>query len=328
MCKTEHSFSEAIKNSMKNIEEVYDDKSISNVSAFQTEFGVEFAKNFSELNSFVNFGHLIPVISRIYSIFRDAFNSKDLAVFIEEKLATTNEQDEMRKNIFLDILEEEQAEKEEEPNKEKDTKKLEEVVSDLHVTKRMTDYFVLTLYTYLDAYSMALLQYVLCSVSSDTVYLILDKQQKATNPIERIKAILDSFTVNGINTLSDTKKQLFKKTGWDSDFLAFTSFRKFRNIVAHSKTLASVAELEEAFPKQTQIARKEVEKMKKKQLKQNDWDKILASIEPLNLNDRIIAEIKAIFEDILSFYIIAELGKSCTRYIAFIDTMMSIYFQD
>lgn len=328
MCKTEHSFSEAVKNTMKNIEEIYDDKSISNVSAFQTEFGIEFALNFSELNSFVNFGHFLPVISRIYSIFREAFNSKDLADFIREKLETTNEEDELRKKMFIDMLEEEQEDKEKQENQKTETKKLEEIVLDLQVTKRMTDYFVLTLYTYLDVYSTALLQYCICSVSSDSLYFILERQQKATNPIERIKVILEIFTEDGQRTLSDLRKKLFQKTNWDSDFLAFTSFRKFRNTVAHSRTLATVEELEEAFPKQTQFAKKEIEKIKREQSKKKEWNKILASIEPLNLNQKIIAEIKTIFEELLSLYIIAELGKSCTKYMAFVDSLMSLYFQE
>lgn len=227
---------------------------------FFTEFGKDFAENCSELEDYVRSGFMIPILSRIYRIIRGVIESEDVISLIRSLVNETSRFEPEQKQLALMGWEELHNEVKQDDGS---FDKLEKQVSELQIINRMTEYYILKLYTYLDIYSMSLFQYIIANVETDLIFDILGKISRASTPLKMINSLLNSFLIKeetesknkqkNFTILSELTEQI-SKTAFEDDLYYLEEFMNFRNIIAHRKKLASHDELEKAFPNLAKIA--------------------------------------------------------------------------
>ncbi|MHA1344851.1 MAG: hypothetical protein ACTSVO_07120 [Candidatus Heimdallarchaeaceae archaeon] len=182
-------------------------------------------------------------------------------------------------------------------------------VEEMKLFQRINAYFVIALYAIIDVYCLVFLQNSMSQCPKDRVYKSLQKiTPPPSNPVDSLNTALDIQKTDLLN-LKDIRTKLIKKLKWEVHQESFISFKDIRKVPAHQKTVLSIDEIIEKFPKQHTRA----EKQFKQVLKEIDKNSLPAIIkEPL---------LEGI-DDLRIGLCLREIGNSCLRYLVLHDAIL------
>ncbi|MCK5158934.1 MAG: hypothetical protein KAR08_07245 [Candidatus Heimdallarchaeota archaeon] len=309
-------------NKLENIKENFEDH-------FQTKFGKEFTENCKELEDYVKSGYVVPIITKLYKIIRNFLGSEDIISTINTMIEeTTTFEPEQKRLAHMGLNDLHIEVKQDDGSFDK----FENQISDLRIINRMTEYYILKLYAYLEIYSISLFQHIISNIETDIIFDVLSKIPRTSNPISMIEALLKSFIIEEKRDLKykQRNKTLYSelieqitKTAWEYDFYYVEEFIKFRNIIAHRKKLASHDEFEKTFPNQVKSANERLNLEVKNIKKSDEFIKIRNFFVHMGIEEFVLKELHDLFEDMKFLLTIDEIGKSCFRYILLIDNIIT-----
>ena len=307
--------------------------------AFKTDFGKEFESNYYDCITFTKIVSMFPIMLQYIINAKKTVTPEDFFNFLDtqlkeaekingvnqiqkEKIVRVRKLIEELQTIFLDpdyfsdipLLTESS---EEEINSDKDEVELTNsfLVEELRLMERVYSYFVLTLYTYIDSYSMALFQYVVSELPTSEVFDIIKSTKVELNPKERIKSLMKNLKFEDNGNLRKRLKKVLREKAWENHQDEFRQFIKIRNYIAHRDPITAKKTLAKKFPKSAEDAL-----IKANELRKN------MNFEEIK-DDFILTMIKPILEsDFESFFLLQFIGESCYKYLALIDILVYHFF--
>lgn len=217
-------------------------------------------------------------------------------------------------NEFTNAIEKHETDKveNEEKDEETETDSVSDIVDQMNLYQRINAYFVSALYAIMDVYCLSFLRDSLTSCSKDTLFDSFKKlRQTPSNPIISLDKGLDVQKSDNLN-LKEIRTKLIKNLKWETHQESFSSFIEIRNVPAHQKTVLTLDELKERFPKQYVIA----EKNFKQALKTLDDESIPPIIKKPLLEG---------VDDLKIGLFLREIGNSCLRYIVLHEAILQYY---
>ncbi len=319
-------------------------KNETNFKVFLSDYGIEFYTDFTDLIE-VGYLYMFPKVINVFQGELNKIKSLDQAKnkildLVKQLINQGKPKGEKKKksNEFLSKLKEKADEtiliirkelrdfekifKEldniiETPEPEQKEEEIEEssvaeIVNKTNLYQRINAYFVIALYAIIDVYCLSFLQDSLSRCSKDILHESLRKiSHTPSNPVESLNTGLDVQKKNNIN-LKEIRKKLIKKLKWEIHQESFNSFKNIRKVPAHQKTVLSLDELKERFPKQLIIA----EKLFNQVLKELD-NEIIPPIIKKPLLEGI--------EDLKIGLYLREIGNSCLRYLVLNEAILQYY---
>lgn len=312
------SLSKKLKHTMNNIDLVLNDDNMENLSMFKTDFGINFCISYNSLSEYVSCLALSPIVLDIIMNISNSFFTDQGIDFIhkqiEEEKELNTSQKEKSKNIIVEILNLYDSLKKTIPSidfksDENELKQLELIFNQFGILKRSLDYFIISLFSYLDLYSMILIQKMISSLGEENIYYAIKNAAQATNPQKNISIALKNIPLHK----SDAKgllDYLIEDEDWQTERRALEEFISLRNRIAHGKPVSCFADIKEKF----------------NQLNKNISKNLDRLINNLNI-EKLPFKFKEIITkndlELHDLIFVIELGKACCKYIALID---NIYF--
>lgn len=296
---------------------------------FCTEFGEEFEDNYLDLMRFADIATLLPTLVKPAMKLNQAATSGEFLNYIEEGAEFAENlsarQKEQVKTIVTRMKEDWDQLAQITPVKEELPKALESedesedaetdvegFLDELQILPRIIAYFIFALYSYIDVYSMHLVQFLMAISNVEEFYRLLTQFKVGQNPHHRIKEILKGTDAKN---LSDPLEHLLEAGHWETHQKAFADLIGLRNHVAHRKPLTTPQEFQKKFPQFSKRAKQEAEKLQEK----------VQSVIP---QETLPSSFSALFLDLFSgdlvenFFMIRQLATSCYRYLALIDNLV------
>jgi hypothetical protein len=256
------------------------EKDQSTLNFFRTNFGQEFEENYDDLLVFSGVVSILPGLMNTVEFFlRGLFQgdifakaekmiTEDTTKSLEEKNNEIKLIDEQKK-YFQSLFSARKHENELLPDKSLDTDAVDKTDQNQAITneeqvqaatqedmskvfdgwqklkllQRITAYFTLTLYAYIDVYSVSLFQHVVARIEPEELYDYLLDFNVKKNPEKQINHVLKKIGLSqALGTLlADCSWKIYKKE--------LRALIDIRNIIAHRKPMTDIAEIREKFPK-------------------------------------------------------------------------------
>ena len=293
---------------------------VENLNFFRTDFGQEFEANYIDLMAFANIATFsIPTSLKILSVLLPDLESGEYIEQILKMSPLDMTETERKQLVQLKEFQEQfrlpPTKKDVTPELPKVQDELEavessliEIMDTMQVLPRIIAYFILALHSYIDAYAMSLVQFVISVSPVEDLYQIFKGIRPDENPNERIKHILKAADEKN---LSEPLWKLLEEKNWEKHQTAFANLKHLRNQIVHRNPLTTPQELQEAFPQLGEIAKYEVKQVR---FMAKHW------IMPDYYKKMIV---KLFMEqDFETFFMIQHLAQSCYRYLALIDNLM------
>jgi len=304
---------------------------------FKTKFGKEFEINFEDVMNFINIVTVFPIVTKAYSEVSINFTPENYLNFLHEIIEEAENKslignpDDHQKLVQLKslisemqplLLESGNKNNENEENNTKNddtisTMSLSQFFSELHILERITSYFILTLFTYIDMYSMAIFKHIISNLDTNVVFDFIRGFKVAINPLKRIEGMFKNINFDNEENLRLFHEKLVKKASWESYLKESYGFIETRNYIAHRDPLTAIGSLKKNFPKSAKIAKTKTEEMRKTMI----IDEIpLETLKPL-IEPLLGADYESIF-------LLQSIGFSCYRYLISVDLLINQWTEE
>ena len=184
-----------------------------------------------------------------------------------------------------------------------------EIMDKMNLYQRMNAYFVLALYAIIDIYCLLFYQDSLSKCPKDQLYHTLNR--KKANPIESLNAGLDIHKKKDFN-LKKIREKIIKKLGWEIHQESFINFKDIRRIPAHQRTVLTLEELKEKFPKQQKVA-------------EEIYNQVIEELDETVLPPIILKPLLEGIEDLKIGLYLREIGNSCLRYLVLNESILQYH---
>lgn len=286
-----------------------------NFNEFKTEFGLDFQKNFINLMGFAIIGILIQGIPEMEEIYIRIFSEigKEIPIemviksFTDESL--TSEEIQIFKEKFFDKLQSIEL-----VNDFEDNNSQSSLLDVLSLSERINSYFIISLYAYIDLYSLSLYQHVLSSLKSTEIYDFNKEFKHNGDPKERINIITNYLRF----TNRELMKEFLANTTWET---TIDKLKGIRDYTAHKDPLLKLQKLICEISNIDEKANSKIKSLKEL------IDSRLIQFEKYDELKKFLVKTEKMFESILQIlFILFEIGKDCYYYLALIDIQISNFY--
>jgi len=282
------------------------DQNEKSINILQTDFGEEFEDKFLDLKGSSLLFAFFPVVYQSQlkftqgNFFEELLDTLDVTI---KGANISNQKREKALNLYKEIKElwhegeskfNELNELLSDPNTKESTIPEEpgnnKQIESLNITERVNAYFVLSLYTYVEIYLMALIQYIATTLDPREFMLIINK-------IQNIGTISDLLNIS-IEMLGD--QAVSKFTSIINGKIEFQNFRnsivalvRLKDNIAHKEPLATNQEILELFPYLEKTVTKRTTELLNQQnnsgvpIFDNLMDQVFEALQPAILLDEL-----------------------------------------
>lgn len=304
-----------------------------NEQKFNSDFGIKFEMNYHDLINSTGLNQIFAELfkqQKVIEKFTTKETLKNLLVsvvnsFVKEKnkaraMEIICELESTLEATFKDVLElldefsslvqntentdsgsQTIEENKEEINKDDIDEEAEKIIYE-NLIHRLNANFIFSIYTYIDAYAMAFLKYTIFQLPDESFYEIMNSVKNIGTPEKAINSSLKIMDKDYKDFLNKVHKKL---PNIEHSRKVFEKLHELRHKIAHREPIVTVEELFEYFPQVVNKANAELEKAKREM--QNSGIKEIDDF------------MDYIFELLLNYFLLIELGKSCFTYLLFLD---------